>query len=255
MQISAIIITYNEEFHIEACINSLLPIADEIIVLDSYSTDKTAEICKQFKQVIFHQQYFKGYGQQKNDAVKWCNGDYIICLDADERLSSGLIDEILQLIKDKPSFEIYKIPRLNNYYGHWMKYGGEYPDYKIRFWKKGIAIWSEAKVHESLEFKEISSIGILKNNILHYTTSSIFTHLAQVNKFSELAAERLLNLNKRKSVLLKIILTPPFTFLKKYIFQLGFLDGFEGFTVAIISAHSKFLKYAKYMQKRRTKHQ
>jgi glycosyltransferase involved in cell wall biosynthesis len=255
MKISATIITFNEEKHIKECISSLLPVADEVIVVDSFSNDKTAEICKSFKEVSFFQQTFKGYGQQKNDALEKCKGDYILSLDADERLSEKLSNEISKLKETGPLYEVYKVSRINNYYGHWMKHSGEYPDYKIRFWKKGSVSWSTSSVHEKAVVESSNIIGKLDGDILHYTTSSLYTHVAQVNKFSDLAADGLIQSGSINNAILKMLLDPPFIFVKKYIVKLGFLDGFAGFTNAIISAHSKFLKYAKYIQKKRSNNQ
>jgi len=251
MKISATIITFNEEHNIMDCISSVLPIADEIIVVDSFSNDKTAEICKSFKEVTFVEHVFKGHVEQKNFAIDQASNKYVLSLDADERLSQGLQEEILTLKSQNDLADAYSMPRLNNHYGKWIKHGGHYPDRKIRLWDRTKGKWGGKNPHDKVVIQS-DNIKHLRNNLLHYTTASIFTHLSQVNKFSEIAAEALIKSGKRPNAYMKVLFDPPFMFFKKYIFQLGFLDGFEGFTIAIISAHSKFLKYAKYIQKRRS---
>lgn len=252
MKISAAIITFNEEENIEACIQSLLNVADEIIVVDSFSTDKTEEICKGFKEVKFLKHKFEGHVEQKNYAMRETSNTYVLSLDADELLSSKLQREIIGLKKlPNEFFDAYSMPRLNNYCGKWIRHSGWYPDRKIRLWDKDKGKWGGKNPHDRVIMKEGSTTKSLKSDLLHYTTSSISTHIDQINRFSEIAAKQLLKSGKNNGDFLKLIFNPPFTFFKKYIIQLGFLDGFYGFVIAVNSAHSKFLKYAKFYQFRK----
>ncbi|WP_375579201.1 glycosyltransferase family 2 protein [Marivirga tractuosa] len=251
MKLSVTIITFNEEKNIQACIESVKDVADEIIVIDSFSKDKTAEICKSYSKVKFIENSFAGHVEQKNFAINQSNFEFILSLDADERLSEKLKEEIHQWKnEDTSEKDAYNMPRLNNYCGKWIRHSGWYPDRKIRLWNKNKGEWGGNNPHDKVIMNSDSTIGKLKGDILHYTTENLKTHLEQVNKFSEIAAQQLLNKNKGKSEYLKIYFNPPFTFFKRYILQLGFLDGFYGFTIAIISAHAKFLKYAKFKQMR-----
>ena len=254
MKISATIITFNEEKHIRECISSLLPVADEVIVVDSFSKDNTAEICKSFKEVTFLEHVFEGHVEQKNFAIDQASNKYVLSLDADERLSQDLQQEIIILKTKNNPADAYSMPRLNNHYGKWIRHGGHYPDRKIRLWDRSKGKWGSENPHDKV-ITTSDNIQLLKGDLLHYTTASIFTHLNQVNKFSEIAADALMKSDKKVNAYLKVLFDPPFMFLKKYVFQLGFLDGFEGFVIAIISAHSKFLKYAKYIQKKRSNNQ
>ncbi|WKK79086.2 glycosyltransferase family 2 protein [Marivirga arenosa] len=253
MKISANIITFNEEKNIEKCIKSIQAVADEIIIVDSYSTDKTEEIANSFNKTRWIQHKFEGYGQQKNIALRQSQFDYILSIDADETLSLELQEEIIHLKESSiEKSKAFYIPRLNNYCGKWIKHGGWYPDRKIRLWNKNFGQWTP-DLHEKVILKNGVEPAKLKGDILHYTTDSISTHIDQVNKFSEIAAAQLLKSKKKQNAIFKMLFDPPFMFIKKYFFQLGFLDGFYGFAIAIISAHAKFLKYAKYYQKSKFK--
>jgi glycosyltransferase involved in cell wall biosynthesis len=252
MKLSVSIITFNEEKNIQACLESVLNIADEIIVVDSYSKDKTAEICQSFPKLTFIENRFTGHVEQKNFAIEQSTNDFILSLDADERLSEKLKEEILLWKKNETSTKDgFTMPRLNNYCGKWIRHSGWYPDRKIRLWNKKKGEWGGDNPHDKVMMHSgADKIGKMTGDILHYTTENLKTHIEQVNKFSEIAAQQLINKNSSKSEYLKIYFNPPFTFFKKYILQLGFLDGFYGFTIAIISAHAKFLKYAKFKQMR-----
>jgi len=251
MKISATIITYNEALNIKECIQSLIPVVDEIIVVDSLSTDNTALICQEFSEVKFITNAFEGHVQQKNFAMLQTTHELVLSLDADERLSQSLQTEILALkLKAVERDVAYSMPRLNNHYGYWIKHSGVYPDRKIRLWNKNKGKWGGNNPHDKVIVQAGVEIKQLKSDILHFTTASISTHLAQVNKFSEIAAADLIKANKKPNAYFKMLFDPPFLFIKKYFFQLGFLDGFPGFVIAIISAHAKFLKYAKYIQMR-----
>jgi glycosyltransferase involved in cell wall biosynthesis len=195
---------------------------------------------------------FEGHVQQKNYAMQQATHDYVLALDADEELSPKLQEEILHIKNlSKAPRDGYLIPRLNNYCGQWIKHGGWYPDTKVRLWNKNKGRWGGDNPHDKVILDKGSNLAVLKGDLLHYTISSLEAHIKQINYFSEIAANRLIEKKSKKNAVLRMLLDPPFTFIKKYVLQLGFLDGFYGFCIAANSAHAKFLKYAKFHQKKR----
>ena len=249
MNISATIITFNEERNIKNCIESLLDIADEIIVVDSYSTDKTEQVCKAFNKVQFIQNNFEGHIEQKNFAVSIASNNFILSLDADERLSCELIDELNKIKSDNAVTTLaYSMPRLNNYCGKWIRYSGWYPDRKVRLWDRRIGKWGGSNPHDYVVLNESTRQVKLHSKILHYTVTSIKGHVEQSNKFSDIAALELSKSKQKVAVNFKMLLDPFYTFFKIYFLKVGFLDGFYGLTIAVISSYEKFLKYSKYKQ-------
>jgi glycosyltransferase involved in cell wall biosynthesis len=244
-KISAIIITLNEEKNIARCLQSLQGVADEIVVVDSGSTDGTEEICKKFG-VKFISQKWLGYGAQKNFANTFAQYDYILSLDADEVLSGELKKSILAA-KENLTANAYEFNRLTNYCGQWIHHCGWYPDAKIRLWKKGKAEWSLDRVHEKVLLAPAVAIQHLAGDILHYTCSSIADHILVVNKYTTYIAEGYFA-QKKKVSLAKILFSPLWGFLRDYFFRRGFLDGRYGFMICKISAFATFLKYAKLYQ-------
>lgn len=242
--LSAVIITFNEEKNIERCLKSVQEVADEIIVVDSFSTDETEMICKRYS-VNFIQRKWEGYAATKNFANASAKYDWILSLDADEELSPKLRSSIIEL-KKEAALSTCSFTRLTNYCGKWIKHCGWYPDVKVRIFNKAISKW-EGEIHEELFFSQRISVKNLQGDCLHYSYSSISDHLAQVNKFSEIAAINLFRKGK-KSSLYHLIIKPGLTFLIKYFFQLGFLDGFYGLCICYISAFDVFVRYAKLRQ-------
>jgi glycosyltransferase involved in cell wall biosynthesis len=243
-KISAVIITFNEEKKIASCLASLQGVVDEVVVLDSFSTDKTPEICKQYG-VKFFQQAWAGYGQQKNDAASKASHDYILSLDADECLGATLQKSILDLKKQAIS-GVYRINRLNNFYGYDLHHGNAYPDATNRLYNRRAVKWSLRKVHETLEIPAGIEITKLKGDILHKSKNSVHDHIAGINKYSTMSAEVYFE-NNKKGALFKMLVSPAFTFIKGYFFRLGFLDGYAGFIMAKINAQEVFLKYSKLL--------
>jgi glycosyltransferase involved in cell wall biosynthesis len=242
-KISAVVITYNEEKCIERCINSLLPAVEEIIVVDSFSTDATEEICSKFEKVHFYKRKFDGFSSQKNWAFKKISYPIVVSLDADEVISDELLKSIC-LAKKNWIHDGYYCNRLNNYCGKWIRNGGWYPDSKLRLWDIRKGIWDDTIVHEKVKIESGASIGYLKGDILHYSYNTISEHISQANKFTELAALQAYNQNKNPSIF-KIITRPPWKFFQDYIVKRGFLDGYYGFIIAVISSFTTFLKYIK----------
>lgn len=243
MKISCTIITYNEEAKIRRCLDSIIAIADEIVVVDSFSIDNTINIIKEYQQVTLIQNKFEGHIQQKNFAIEKTRYDYILSLDADELLSSELAQEISTIKESNPNHDAYEMPRLNNYCGQWIYHSGWYPDKKIRLWNKLKGRWGGVNPHDKVILDKGTVPKQLEGNILHYTMDSIAGHIAQERKFAKISAHALIQQNSSKNGFLLAFLNPPFTFMKKYFLQLGILDGWYGFTISVISAYGKFLKY------------
>lgn len=243
IKISATIITFNEEKKIESCIRSLLGIADEIIIVDSCSTDRTQEICSRHP-VKFITHAFEGYVAQKNYAVLQANYDHILALDADERLSDELKQSILKVKEAWDSVDGYSVNRFNNYCGKWMHFSGWYPERKIRLWDRRKTQWSGTDPHDLVHISK-GMTETLKGNLLHYAYLTVDEHLQQAYKFAEIAARAKYKNGEKASFLINVILSPLFRFVKSYIFQLGFLDGYYGFLFCNISAFMTFFKYVR----------
>ncbi len=243
--LSAVIITLNEEKNIGRCLVSLRDVADEIIVVDSFSSDRTKIICKEYGAVFIEKEW-KGYIWQKNFANEFATNEWILSVDADEALSDSLKHSILK-VKDQADHDAYTLNRITNYCGQWIKHCGWYPDTKLRLFKKSKGKWAGYKIHEYIEMQEGSSEGHLDGDLLHYSYYSISDHMRQANHFSNIAAEALYD-NKKKAGIIKLFFAPIFRFIRDYFFKLGFMDGFYGFVICQISAHAVFLKYIKLRQ-------
>jgi glycosyltransferase involved in cell wall biosynthesis len=238
-KLSVVIITFNEEKNIGRCLDSALGIADDIVVMDSFSTDRTEEICKS-KGVRFFQNKWVGYSEQKNYANSLAKYDWIFSLDADEALSDELKQSILKA-KQGPYKPDNRICRITNYCGKWIHHGGWYPDVKVRFFDRSQSLW-EGIIHERLNIPEESSVPVLKGDCYHYSYYTIEEHWTQAKHFSEIAANGLFSKNK-KAGLWKQLLSPILKFIKMYFIKLGFLDGVEGFIIARISSYAVYHKY------------
>ena len=245
ISLSAVIITYNEERNIERCLVSLQGIADEIVVVDSFSTDKTEEICQQYK-VKFIQNKFEGHIQQKNYAISCASNDWILSLDADEALSDELKKSILT-IKSHPTFKGYSMNRLTNYCGKWVKHCGWYPDTKIRLVNRDFAQWTGVNPHDKLEMTNGDHSGFLNGDILHYSYYTRQDHLKQIEYFGSIASKELYE-KGIKSSWFKIVYKVVAQFFKSYLLKLGILDGGTGFTISRLSAYATYVKYHKLLQ-------
>jgi len=244
--LSVVIITFNEEKNIARCIHSVKAVADEIIVMDSFSTDRTADIVGE-SGGIFHQRVFSGYGDQKNAAAAFATGEYILFMDADEFLSEELCESI-SVEKEKGfPHDGYTMNRLNNYCGKWIRHGSWYPDKKLRLTHRKKGVWNQDLVHESLELEENSRVSHLRGDLLHHTYSNFDEHVEKNNRYSRLSAQLLYQKGKRIYAY-KILVNPFWAFFSSYFLRAGFLDGFYGFVIAINIAHLTFLKYIKLYQ-------
>ncbi|WP_378183880.1 glycosyltransferase family 2 protein [Aquimarina sp. SS2-1] len=242
VKLSAVIITYNEEKKIERCLSSLVGVVDEIVVVDSFSTDRTAEICKQY-DVKFITQEFLGYIEQKNFAINQASNDHIISLDGDEALSSELQDSLIQL-KSNWVHDGYYMNRYNNFCGQWIKYSDWYPDKKLRAFKKGSGSWKGINPHDSYKLDNPKSSAKLQGDILHWNYTTYQEFNLKTDKFSTISAESYYKLGKKAPVW-KIVVNPTWAFFKAYFLRLGFLDGFNGFVICVQTANITFLKYSK----------
>lgn len=241
-KISAVIITYNEEKNIERCLNSLQEIVDEIVVVDSFSIDKTEEICKKHN-VRFIQHAFDGHIEQKNRAMNLAKNDYVLSLDADEFISEKLKKSILE-IKNNLKFDAYYFNRLNYYCGKPIKHGSWYPDKKFRLWNRKKGQWGGKNPHDSVILQQNTQKKYLTGDLKHFSYNSIEEHIAQTNKFSSISAKELFKAGK-KSNLLIIFLKTFNTFIKDFFIKTAFLGGFYGITIASINTFASFLKYSK----------
>ena len=240
MKISATIITLNEEDNIARAIESLR-CCDEVVVVDSGSQDRTMAIARKLGARVVESPW-RGYAGQKNFAAEKASHDWILSIDGDEALSEALEGEIWQIKKAGPQFDAYTMPRMAQYLGRWILHSGWYPDRKVRLYDRRRAQWAGDFVHESV--KAAGSVGHFDSCLLHFTCNSISEHLRRMERYTTLAAEELVA-SGHKVTLGDLLLDPPWTFLRTYLFQRGFLDGVEGLTIAYMAAFYNFVKYAK----------
>jgi glycosyltransferase involved in cell wall biosynthesis len=243
VKISVVIITFNEENNIARCLEATEAVADEIVVVDSYSTDKTEQICRRM-DVKFLQHRFDGHIEQKNYALDCASYDHVLSLDADEVLSEELIQSV-QTAKNNWQFDGYRFNRLSYYCGKWIRHSGWYPDTKLRLWDKTKGRWGGVNPHDRVEMGVSSRVSHLSGDLYHYSYHTIRDHIEQINRFSEIAARAAHARGKHANLWLDIVLNPLLTFFKKYFLKLGVLDGYQGFMIAIHTAYGKFLKYIK----------
>jgi len=245
-KISACIISFNEEKKIEDCLKSLRPVADEIIVVDSHSTDTTVEIARKYTDKVYDQA-FLGHIEQKNLAVSKASHDWIISLDCDERLDSEVTALILAAKDTLNDYDAYRMSRKTFYVYRWLNHCW-YPDKKIRLFNKHTAKWGGMDPHDKV-LVDGSNIKDLRGDILHYSFDSISEHLQQIDKFTEIAAGEIIK-NGKTVNLLTLLTHSVWTFVRIYFIRGGLLDGFAGFVVAFLSMVYAFVKYAKVIFKR-----
>lgn len=242
VKLSAVIITFNEERNIERCILSLKETVDEILVVDSFSTDKTKEICKK-QGVRFIENAFEGHIQQKNFAKDQAKYQHVLSLDADEALDDDLKKSI-RAAKENWQYDAWKMNRLTNYCGKWIHHSGWYPDTKIRLFDRDKGAWGGKNPHDQFIPNKGVKIGFLKGDLLHYSFYDREQHLKQIESFSSIAAKALYQEGIRSSWI-KIIIKPIARFIKAFLLRRGFLDGNSGYTIARLSAYANYLKYVK----------
>ena len=242
MKISATIVTLNEERNIARAIASLKPCVDEVVVVDSGSSDRTSEIAAEMGARVVREDW-RGYAEQKNFAAACSAHDWILSIDADEELTPGLAAEIQTLRgAGDHSKAGWTIPRRAYYLGRWIRHSGWYPDRKIRLYHRGRGAWKGERVHESVEVT--GAIGGLQNDLLHFTCDSLNQHLLTIDRYTSLAAQAIAESGK-PAPFRRLVIDPPWTFIRSYFLQRGFLDGMHGFVIASMAGFYTFLKYAK----------
>ena len=246
-KISATVVCYNEEDNIERCLKSLLW-ADEIIVVDSFSTDRTVELCKKYTKRVYQREW-PGFIQQKSYAVSLAQYEWVFSLDSDEIVTEKLRDEILtRLSTDKDKINGYYVKRHSFYLGRWINHGGWYPDYKLRLFKKSEVVCGGENPHD--KYFVNGKTARLNGEIEHYTYRSISDQLSTIDKFSEISADGLFRKGSRFA-LVKMFFKPPVKFFETYVYKLGFLDGLAGFIISVLSSYYIFVKFAKLWEKRK----
>jgi glycosyltransferase involved in cell wall biosynthesis len=243
VRISAAIITLDEEQNLGRCLASLRGVADEVVVVDSGSTDGTERIAREGGAVFLHQPWL-GYGPQKNLAAERASHEWILSLDADEALSDELRASISRLRSDGPQADAYEMNRLNWYCGRFLRHSGWYPDCKLRLWRKGAARWSDVTIHELAEPAPGARVAWLAGDLLHYTCHTREQHLRTIEKFTTLSAEALAREGRAASPW-KRFASPATHFFRAYVLKRGFLDGVAGFHACRLSAYATWLKYEK----------
>jgi len=241
VKISSVIITLNEEFHIERCLKSLIGVVDEVIIVDSGSIDNTQKIAESYSFVKFVKKDWEGYSKTKNYGNELVKFDWILSIDADEALSSELQQSILEL-KNKKNQElcVYEFNRITNYCGQWIRYAGWYPDKKQRLFPKNYAKWQGDFVHEILVFQ--IPVRFLKGDLLHYSYQNFIQHKEKTLKYAHLHAQQL-SIQGKKFNYFKQYFSSFFVFFKMYFLKLGFLEGKLGWKLCWISAWGAYKKY------------
>ncbi len=242
MKLSVVIITFNEERNLPRCLESLKGVADEIVVVDSSSTDTTRAIAEA-NGVRFIEHPFEGHIQQKNYAMSCASHPLILSLDADEALNSTLRDSILGIKENNPE-QGYSMNRLTNYCGHWVRHCGWYPDTKVRLIRKGCGTWAGVNPHDRLDLPHGVRPLHLLGDILHYSYYTLDDHRKQIEYFGDIAAHELRAAGKGISWPM-IVLKVAAQFIKSYILKLGIFDGATGWTISRMSAYATWRKYSK----------
>jgi len=242
---SVVIITHNEEKNIERCLQSVQGFADEIVVVDSFSTDATKNICLGFG-VRFVEHAFEGYIEQKNYALAQANNDYVLSLDADEAIDDVLKRNLLSEKHKGFPFDAYEMNRSNYFCGRWIRHGSWYPDRKTRLTNRQKANWGGTNPHDKIIIQPQATLKRISGDILHYTYYTLEELTAQTNRFTTIQAQAMFKQNK-KGGYVKLYLSPLAAFISSYFIKLGFLDGYDGFIIACSVSYNTMLKYAKLM--------
>jgi len=244
-KLSVIVITKNEEFNIGECLQSVRW-ADECIVIDSESTDRTVEIARTFGATV-HVHPWEGFGKARNIALRYATGEWTFWLDADERSSEQLSHEILDTIAhETPEIDGYTMPRKAQFLGRWILHSGWYPGRVLRLFRTLKATYTDENVHEGVTIN--GRVGKLTNDILHYTDPNLFHYFEKFNRYTSLAAEDL-QLKGKQFRPSQLIVHPIWLFIKMYILKRGFSDGLQGFILAVVSSCYVFTKYAKFWER------
>lgn len=245
--VSAVLITRNAAGHIGPCLDSLAFCA-EIVVVDSGSTDGTCEVARSHGARVIHKEWL-GFGRQKQFAVEQASHDWVLCIDADERVSRSL-DASIRTAMASPSATVYRMARCNRFLGRWLRHGEGYPDWSVRLFDRRAARWSDDPVHEKVLYAVTP--GTLAGDLMHESAESLRDYLDKQNRYTTLAAQHLLE-SGRTANALQMIASPLVRFAKFYVFRLGFLDGLPGLAHTVIGCMNSFLKYAKLSELNRVR--
>jgi len=249
-KISVYIIAYNEAEKVAATIDSVLW-ADEIILIDSWSTDGTQEIAESLGAKVL-QVEFKGFGNLRNQAIAACTHDWIFSLDADERCTPEVAAEIRKIVNDPDSLDAFWVPRRNFFMGQWIKHSGWYPNYRQpQLFRNGSMGYDQKTVHENYILNSIKPIGKIKNAIWQFPFKNMGEVLHKANRYSTLGAQRI---SERKITMSTALFHGLWTFVKHYVFKLGFLDGWAGFVIALQSFEGTFYRYVKAIEIQKGEH-
>lgn len=240
IKLSVVIITFNEEHNIRRCLDSIKDIADEIIVLDSYSNDKTAEICALYG-ANFIQHKFEGHVEQKNQALSLATNDYVLSLDADEALSDELLTSIIE-IKNNCKYQAYIFNRLTFYGAKPIKTCGWYPDQKIRLWNKNIGAWGGINPHDKVILQKPTKVKHLNGDLLHFSFTGFWDYVNRSTKYAKIAGEAYHKAGE-KFRFYNLIINPVYRFVRDYIFKVGFIEGYVGLMICSVASFTVFLKY------------
>lgn len=242
--LSAVVITLNAERGLEDCLRSV-SFADDLLVVDSGSTDRTLAIAEQCGARIIHQDWL-GFGAQKRFAADRAEHDWVLSIDADERVSDELRQAIVAQLRDTPSHAAYRMPRRNRFMGRWLRHGEGYPDYTVRLFDRRRAGWSNDPVHEKVVCS--TTLGMLRGDLLHKSEDGLEEYWQKQNRYTTLQAGVMYASGKRCSIA-RMVLSPALRFVKFYIFRLGFLDGVPGLVHILLGSFNSFAKYAKLRER------
>lgn len=238
--LSVIIIAYNEEDNIGECLGSV-KWANKIVIVDAYSTDKTVEICRQYTDKIFQHEW-TNFGRQKNLALEKASNDWILNMDADERISHALADRIKVLLKENNPDDGYYMPRKNYFLGKWLRHGGCYPDYQLRLFSKSIGKFKQKKVHEGIE--GCKRVSYLREPIEHFSYRTLSDYFEKFNQYTTLSAQQKFEGGKKVTKWFPFFRLP-FEFIANYIIKRGYKDRFYGLLYSVLSSFHVFVKYVK----------
>jgi glycosyltransferase involved in cell wall biosynthesis len=247
LSLSVVIITLNEEANLPRTLESV-KWADEIVVVDSGSTDRTCEIAESFRAKVFVEQW-KGFAAQKNFALRKATGDWILSLDADEEAEPALAQEIRELLNKNPAETGFWIQRKNFFLGRWMRHGGFYPDPKLRLFRRGAGAFEERLVHEDVRIQ--GTTAKLRNHLLHHAYPTLESYLEHMNRYSSLGARMAVGSGKAGFSFVDIVIRPQLTFFYNYFLRGGFLDGREGLLLHLYHSNYVSWKYAKAWERSR----
>ncbi len=244
IQASVAVITKNEENNIEDALKSVEDFED-IVVVDSGSRDRTVEICKKYTDRVYHHEWL-GFARQKQKALDYCEKQWVLVLDADERVTTELKSEILERIKNTTLSGFY-LPRKNFFLGKWIRHGGWWPDHTLRLIRKDVAHFEQREVHEKIAVK--GDVACLKNPLEHYTYRTLSDYIGKMELYSTLSASELSN--RKVKAAISTVINPCFVFVKMFFLRQGFRDGMHGFLLAVLYSFYTFLKYAKVWERNR----